>query len=252
MTATRLTTFALLLFTIGCERKAPVVTVEVIDTSASITPRAARAALDAVGEQISQMGRGDCLILIPITGDAQNDAGGRILRLSAPTTRESYDADLRRFQVQAQKQFSAWVASLDQHQPRTDILGTLDVARQELATLPKDSSSRLIIVSDFLEDESAYRFITASQLAHAESAKALARKLKSDRGFALQGAPVCLGHLESSDFAPLSAERKQAVQAFWTEYLTEQGRTPQLHYDGTGLLTGADGCFNRPTHVATN
>ncbi|HVB35576.1 MAG TPA: hypothetical protein VNJ52_14570 [Patescibacteria group bacterium] len=71
-----------LLFTLSaCQQRTPVVTVVLIDTSLSVTPRAERAALKAVGDRITRMGRGDRLILIPITGDAQNDVGGRILRL---------------------------------------------------------------------------------------------------------------------------------------------------------------------------
>jgi hypothetical protein len=198
------------------------------------------------------MGRGDRLILIPITGDAQNDAGGRVLRLTAPTEREPYDTDIRRFQSEAQKQFAAWVASLDPHQMRTDILGSLDVARQEFAAIPKGSERRLIIASDFLEDEPSYRFVSAPQLANNARARALASALRSERQFALPGIPICLGHLESSDFAPLSRQRKDAVQAFWTAYLTEKNRWPEFRFDGTGMLTGSDGCFSGPTHATTN
>ena len=252
MTASRLAAFALLLLFTACSRRVPVATVEVIDTSMSITPRAERTAQSAVGNQISHMGRGDRLILIPITGDAQNDAGGRVLRLTAPTEREPYDTDLRRFQSEAQKQFAAWAASLDPHQMRTDILGTLDAARQEFSAIPKESERRLIIVSDFLEDESSYRFVSTPQLANAARARALASSLRSGREFALPGVPICLGRLESADFAPLSPQRKDAVQAFWTAYLTDKERQPELHFDGTGMLTGSEGCFNGPTHAATN
>jgi hypothetical protein len=98
------------------------------------------------------MQRGDRIVPIPITGDAANDLGGRILRLSVPTVRESYDTDPRRLREQAKKQFSTWTASLDPHQSRTDILGTLDAARQELAHSPRGSTQRLV-VSDFLEDD---------------------------------------------------------------------------------------------------
>jgi len=236
----------------ACSQHAPVVTVEVIDTSMSITPRAECAAQVAVRNQISRMGRGDRLILIPITGDAENDAGGRILRLAAPTNRESYDTDLRRFQSDAQKRFVAWAASLDPHQTRTDILGTLDAARQEFAAVPAGSDRRLIIVSDFIEDESSYRFVSAPQLANVKRAKALALMLRSERQFRLANVPICLGRLESSDFAPLSPQRKDAVQAFWAAYLTDKDRRPEMHFDGTGMLTGTDGCFSGPQNAARN
>ncbi len=228
----------------GCSHRVPQATIEVIDTSLSITPRAEKAALDAVQNQIGHMQRGDMLVLIPITGDAANDAGGRVLRLSVPTQREAYDADLRRFQEQAQRQFAAWTASLDQHQSRTDILGALDAARQELASLPKESNRRLIVVSDFLEDDGTYSFVSASSLENPSLASQLATHLHEQHGFTLQGVPLCLGHLESSDFAPLSAQRKEAVQAFWATYFAAGGETAEIQFDGTGILADTErGCF---------
>lgn len=244
MTLSRSLVFATLILMAACSHPVPKVTVVVLDTSLSITPRAERAAEDAILGRILRLERGDRLILIPITGDAQNDAGGKILRLVAPTERQAYDNDLRRFQTDAKKQYAAWVASLDQHQLRTDILDTLDLARQELAAIPKDSDRRLIVLSDFLEDGPSYRFVHAPQIATAARARELAVTLRTKRGFALPGVPVCLGRLESSDFAPLSPQRKEAVQAFWAEYLNDRGQAPALRFDGTGMLTGNAGCSN--------
>ena len=246
MTALRSFAFASLILLAGCSHPVPKATVEVLDTSLSITPRAEHAAENAILDQISHMGRGDRLILIPITGDAENDAGGRILRLVAPTERQAYDNDLRRFQADAKKQNVAWLASLDPHEMRTDILGTLDVARQEFAAIPKNADRHLIILSDFLEDDPSYRFVFSPQLANAARARALAVLTRTDRGFALPGVRVCLGRLESGDFAPLSPQRKEAVQAFWAEYLNDRGRAPALRFDGTGMLTGNAGCYVDP------
>jgi hypothetical protein len=239
----RYVAISLLFLVASCSHRTPDATVEVIDTSASITPRAEKAALDAVQNQIARMQRGDRLVLIPITGDAQNDAGGRILRLSAPTQRETYDSDLRRFQEQSKKQFTAWVASLDKHQSRTDIFGTLDAARQELAVLSKETNRRLIVVSDFLEDDGVYNFVSAGSLASPTRARQLAARLREQHGFTLQGVPLCLGRLESSDFAPLSAQRKEAVQAFWAAYFAAGGVQAEIHLDGTGILADSEhGC----------
>ena len=234
----------LLLLLAGCSHRVPQVTVEVIDTSLSITPRAEKAALDAVQNQIAHMQRGDHLIIIPITGDAANDAGGRVLRLSAPTQRETYDTDLRRFQGQAGKQFAAWVASLDKHQSRTDIFGALDAARQEFDLLPNGMNRKLVVVSDFLEDDCTYRFVSAGSLANPVHARELAARLREQHGFLLQGVPLCLGRLESSDFAPLSSQRKEAVQAFWTAYFAAGGEQAEIQFDGTGILADTErGCF---------
>jgi hypothetical protein len=201
--------------------------------------------LDAVQNQIAHMQRGDTLVIIPITADVANDAGGRILRLSAPTQRETYDADLRHFRGQAEKQFIAWAASLDPQQSRTDILGALDVVRQELALL-QGSNRRLIVVSDFLEDDGSYRFVSAGELASPVRARQLAARLHQQHGFTMNGVPLCLGRLESSDFGPLSAQRKEAVQSFWAAYFAVGGEPAEIRFDGTGMLADADrACFGR-------
>jgi hypothetical protein len=233
---------AFLLLT-GCSHHVPQATVEVIDTSASITTRAEKSALVAIQNQIAHMQRGDRLVLIPVTGDEANDAGGRILRFSAPIERETYDADLHRFQEQARMQFAAWVASLDKHQSRTDIFGALDAAQQEFAVPPKDSNRRLIILSDFLEDDGTYRFVSAGSLTNPVRARELAARLRQQHGFTVPGAPLCLGRLESSDFAPLSAQRKEAIQAFWSAYFGAGGQLTEIRFDGTGILADAErGC----------
>ena len=236
----RFVAFAAVLVLTCCAHRTPQATVDLIDTSLSITRRAEHAALTAVGDQISRMRRGDVLIVIPITGDAENDAGGRILRLQAPTVREPYDADLRRFQVEARRRYVAWEASLDTCQCCTDIIGSLDAARQELAMLPQSSIRRLIFVSDFLEDDGAYNFVRDTALANPTRARHLASRLRVERGFSLTDVSLCLGRLESSDFAPLSEERKAAIRAFWTAYLAQQGRTPDIDLDGIGLLAGSE------------
>jgi hypothetical protein len=238
--AARFLTFIFVCFLPGCSHRVPEAVVEVIDTSLSITPRAEKAALDAVQDQIGHMQRGDQLVIIPITGDAANDAGGRVLRLSAPTKRETYDTDLHRFHEQAGKQFSTWVAALDKHQSRTDILGALDAARQEFAALPNGMNNKLVVVSDFLEDGGTYRFTSAGALVSPARSRELAVRLRTQHGFTLQGVPLCLGRLESSEFAPLSAQRKEAVQAFWTAYFAGGEQPAEIQVDGTGILAGTN------------
>jgi hypothetical protein len=240
----RYAAITLLFLLAGCSHRVPQATVEVIDTSLSITPRAEKAALDAVQNQIGHMQRGDRLVLIPITGDAANDAGGHVLRLSAPTQRETYDTDLRRFQEQARKQFAVWVASLDKHQSQTDILGALNAARQEFAVLPNGMNRKLVVVSDFLEDDGTYRFVSASSLTSPAHARQLAARLHEQHSFTLLGVSICLGHLESSDFAPLSAQRKEAVQEFWAAYFAAGDQPAEIQFDGTGILADTEhGCF---------
>lgn len=241
----------LLAIPLGCSHRIPVGTVEVIDTSLSITPRAEKATMDAVRAQIGRMERGDILILVPITGDELNDVGGRILRLEAPRTRESYDADMRRFRKDAAQRLGAWVAIQRAEPDRTDILGSLDLARQEIDSIPEEDRRRVVVVSDFLEDDPTYRFVSIPQLASATRARAFAARLRADRKFVLAAVPVCLGRLESRDFASLSPRRKEAVDAFWTEYLSDRGNVPMLRFDGTGMLAGDFGCSSQSASALT-
>lgn len=149
---------------------------------------------------------------------------------------EGKATDLRRFQEQARKQFAAWTASLDPHQSRTDILGALDAARQELALLPQKSNRRLVVVSDFLEDDGTYRFVSDTSLAGPTQARQFAARLRAQHGVALQDVSLCLGRLESSDFVSLSRRRKKAIQAFWTAYFAAGDEPAEIQFDGMGIL----------------
>ena len=110
--------------------------------------------------------------------------------------------------------------------------------------LPDGMNRRLVVVSDFLEDDTTYRFVSDGSLASPPHARQLAARLHEQHGFTLQGAPLCLGRLESSDFAPLAAQRKEAVQTFWTAYFAAGGEPAEIQFDGTGILADTErGCF---------
>ena len=90
-----------------------------------------------------------------------------------------------------------------------------------------------------------YRFVSAGSLASPMHARQLAGRLREEHGFTLQSVPLCLGRLESSDFAPLSAQRKEAVQAFWTAYFAAGGEPAEIQFDGTGILADSErDCFD--------
>jgi len=95
----------------------------------------------------------------------------------------------------------------------------------------------------FLEDDITYRSVSAGSLANSERARVLATRLREQHSFTLQRVPLYLGRLESSDFVPLSAVRKEAAQAFWTVYFSVGGEPPEIRFDGTGILADTDrGC----------
>jgi hypothetical protein len=61
--------------------------------------------------------------------------------------------------------------------------------------------------------------------------------------FLRDGVSLCLGRLESIDFAPISPQRKEAIKAFWEAYLAGSGPAPEIHLDGMEMLaTDQLGC----------
>lgn len=76
-------------------------------------------------------------------------------------------------------------------------------------------------------------------------AREFGANLCEEHGFTLHGVPLCIGRLESSDVAPLSAQRKEAAQACWTAYFAARGEPVEIQFDGTGILADTErGCFS--------
>src|ERR1035441_4150254 len=59
-------------------------------------------------------------------------------------------------------------------------------------------------------------------------------------GFTMRRVPLCLGRLESTDFAPLPVERREAVDAFWAAYFAAGREHADIQVDGAGLLANAN------------
>jgi len=225
----------------GCSRRVSTATVVLVDPSGSVTAQARKQEFAAVGAFIPEMRRGDLLIVVPIADDEAADIQGRVLRLQAPVRREAYDTDLRRFRDLASREYAAFAADLLAHSgDRTDILGALDVARQEFEAIPGSDRRRLIVLSDFLEEDGQYRFTSDPNLASAAKARNLAAQVRREHGFTLKNAQVNLGTLESTDLAPLGSERRLAVWSFWSEYFARSGPRTRIQFDGTGMLAGLD------------
>jgi hypothetical protein len=81
-------------------------------------------------------------------------------------------------------------------------------------------------------------------LASSTRTRQLTGRLQEQHRFTLQGVPLCLGRLESNDFAPLAGQRKEAVQGFWAAYFAAGGQPAEIQFDGTGILADTEhGCF---------
>ena len=220
---------------IGCKHEPPTYTVVLLDTSKSITPDGIQDEFKAVDALVDQMKREDHLTVIPITGNATSEIPGHILRFSAPSVRGPFDHELVTFRKQAHSNIDAMRTVTIAHPPlRTDILGTLEVAQQEFAgdvdeNLGRGVIRKLLVLSDFVEDDDTFHFTSDTALATDAGAKGLAECIQKTRPFAIDGAQVKLVALESTDQRKLTTQRQRAIRTFWSDYLAQSkpsGPTP--------------------------
>jgi len=214
----------------GCKHERPTYTVCLLDISKSITPDGMEYEFKAVDGLVDNMHRGDRLTIIPITGDAMSDTPGRIVHLEAPVHREPYDHDLVIFHRQAHERIKTMHKVAAAHPSnRTDILGALDVAKQEFEESQeypqKDAKKTLVIFSDFIEDDGVYHFACDPVLASATGARGLAERLSKENGHALDDVRIRLNTLHSNDLRRLTPGRQKAIQAFWSDYLSARPNT---------------------------
>lgn len=227
------------LFLVSCQREQakPMSIVVITDTSASIEPEARIAMFKAVESTVKDLRRGDSLTLIPVMNDAEVDSPGQIVRLEVPTEREVYDDDLRKLALKAREALEGVQArALETPSRHTDLLGALRLASEELAALPRERQGVVVILTDCIQDDAAYNFKSEPALARPGTAKQLATDLASGNGHKLNAAASFIGRLKSSDLSRLSRSRREAIEEFWREYLTQLGSKPEVVVDGPGLL----------------
>ena len=214
----------------------PLHLVYLVDVIASIKPRALKDAFHAIRIEAARLQRGDRISVIPITGDAENDAQGRILRMRVPEKRQPYDQDL----VQFKRKFDAALESFERRAlahpyDHTDILGSIVLAAQEFAMDPPRVRGKLIIFSDFIEEGGRFNFMTDPRLASTERARVFAnsagKKIPNFRGVS-----IFLGQLRSTELGSMPQARSMAIQTFWLNYLINEGaHDPEFVLDGPGL-----------------
>src|ERR1035437_1643670 len=209
--------------------------VYLLDCSASIAPRALDDAFHQVELQADKMQRGDRISVIPITSDSDTNAQGNILRMTVPLNRQFYDQDLQVFR----KNFRQALRAIHDHAKvhlfdKTDILGSVDLAAQEFA--PDDGSvhKRLIVLSDFIEEDGILDFRTAPALAGETSARMLASRLVKNIP-QISTVSVFLGSLQSAELDRLPKARRQAIREFWLEYFNNEKTHPVFATDGPGM-----------------
>jgi len=213
--------FALLLAAglFGCGKQAkPRHIVILPDVSGSINRTALEQAFKAIDELVGHLHRGDLIAIIPILGDAEAEASGRIIRFQVPTNRQAYDSDLRGFRLKLKKALEQMESVAIAHPgSKSDILGSIALADQEFQTLP-ESEKHLAIMSDFIQEDNEFDFRIDARLASQLSAKQFAAQLLKANALNLKGVKIYFGLLYSHEYATLRRARREAVQVFWIEY----------------------------------
>ena len=113
---------------------------------------------------------------------------------------------------------------------RTDILGTLDLAGREFAADGQNDrrahpNRTLLVLSDFIEDDGAYRFALDASLVSDVSARKLADRLQKETCLSLGGVHIRLSNLESTDLRSMTPQRRKAIRVFWSDYISQINRT---------------------------
>jgi hypothetical protein len=156
----------------GCGKREPRHIVILPDVSGSIDRESLEQAFKAIDELAGQLQRGDRLTIIPILGDAEAEASGKILRFEIPANRQAYDADLRDFQSKLNASLKEMRANALAHpQSKTDILGSITVAAQEFEAMPGKSDRLLVVLSDFIQEDDGVDFRRDGHLTNPASAR---------------------------------------------------------------------------------
>jgi hypothetical protein len=209
--------------------------VYLLDCSASIAPKALDDAFHQVELQADKMQRGDLISVIPITSDSDTNAQGNILRMGVPLNRQPYDQDLQTFRKTFRQALYVLHDRAKAHLfDKTDILGSIDLAAQEFAPDDGHIRKRLIILSDFIEEDGTLDFRTAPALAGENTARQLATRLAKNVP-QISTVRVFLGSLQSNELDRMPKARRQAIREFWLEYFNNEKTHPVFATDGPGM-----------------
>ncbi len=229
-------TSALLLLA-ACSHRRVTQEIFVPDVSESITSEASDAMWGELSSMAARLRRGDSLLILPITPDAGNDISGRSLLESAPDIRDrkSLDEDLDEMRAKAAEDIQNLRKQLRSRRlDRTDLLGTFRVISEKVQALPKGDRAVVLVMSDFIQDDAQFDFKTNPRLESPELARLFAKSMAQQEPCPLRAVTIYLGYLESKDLAPLSRRRRDAIEAFWVTFLSEQGAQVQVATDGPG------------------
>jgi hypothetical protein len=207
------------------------------DVSGSIDRESLEQAFQAIDGLAGHLQRGDRLTIIPILGDAEADAPGRIIRLEMPKQRRAYDTDLGKLKHTLQVALSHMHGNAVAHPgSKTDIFGSVELAEQEFRRGPAGLKRELIIFSDFIQEDSETDFRTDTRLLLPAMPMRVAQETAQGH-LDFRDTRVYLGLLRSHEYARLKTSRRAALKAFWLGYFKSLGARPEFSSDAGGLLT---------------
>jgi len=222
---------------LGCGKRELRHIVILPDVSGSIDRESLEQAFKAIDALTGSLHRGDRITIIPILGDAEAEASGRIIRFEVPIERRAYDADLHDFQRRLEASLAEMRANALAHpQLKTDILGSITVAAQEFEAMPGKSDRLLIVLSDFIQEDDGVDFRRDGHLANPASARDFVQKLLKTHPIDFQNTRAYLGLLRSSEYTRLGISRRAALHEFWIEYFATCGAQARFAADGIGLI----------------
>lgn len=213
-----------------------------VDATGSIKPEALSSALNAIEQRATALNHGDCITVIPIVGDSDSLSSELIIRRCVPLERQPYDQELTDFRSGVHQSLAELLIKLNrQHTTKTDILGAVKMADQEIGLDSPAVDHRMFIFSDLLEEDASLDFTRSSDLASTDSAEHLAQGLARNartgcsRAGHLNNLNVFLGNLPSTELPNLPPLRRAAIQQFWIAYFSACNANPFFASDGPGM-----------------
>ncbi|HEU4710283.1 MAG TPA: hypothetical protein VFS76_01900 [Pyrinomonadaceae bacterium] len=212
----------------------------VIDLTGSIDQEATQEALASLNPlfEKKRLQRGDSLYVIPITGDTLTESQGHILRFHLSEKREVYDSDLQELAKEVKDRVAEMrTAAMANPYKHSDILGAAGLAAEELSLEKGNVSKKIVILSDFIQDDSRYNFNTHADLASESSAAELAKRLTEKSKKPFENTELFLGILRSKDLRKMNYGKRVGLQSFWQHYFELSGaRSLSWATDGPGQI----------------
>jgi hypothetical protein len=222
-------TFAIIFLTACGERKSFIF---VIDLSNSVTQKAREHSFEAIYDSAAKLGRGDCLIIVPITGDAATQTGGNVIRVEASEIRKLRDRDLKEFQAEIIQKLEKMQQS-NQIYPNTDLFGALRVANEIAKQQPQNVRVMMFVLSDLLNSTNEIRFEKDLLFEDAKKTREFAETKKLE----WSKIEIYCGSLSSTDLEQMPPKRRENVGIFWQEYFKiGNAKRIQIATDGIGQI----------------